>query len=180
MEEHLERELQKVLAEREIRRQLFAYHEAMNRADFDALIPLLGDAVMTTWDAPMHRAGVEPPPPEQQAGTIQGGAQLAKGAAAAWITYDGNPRIQFCATNVVVEVADSLETATCHAYFLMFQGLGLDEFPLQLVSSGRYFDTYRQAEGRWQLVERQMYADLGGDQSKHIRSDWSMDFYDRG
>ena len=34
---HLELELRKMLAEREIRRQLFAYHEAMNRADYEAL-----------------------------------------------------------------------------------------------------------------------------------------------
>jgi hypothetical protein len=56
MDAHLELELRKMLAERDVRRQLFAYHEAMNRADYEALTALLGDAVITVCDAPRHRA----------------------------------------------------------------------------------------------------------------------------
>src|ERR1700677_2813039 len=41
MDAHLELELRKSLVEREIRRQLFDYHEAMNRADYETLTSLL-------------------------------------------------------------------------------------------------------------------------------------------
>ena len=126
MDAHLELELRKLLAEREIRRQLFDYHEAMNRADYEALTVLMGDAVITVCDAPGHRARTEPVStlrPEQRVAVINGGAQFVAGCQATWLTYDGDPRMQFGATNVVVDVADSLDSATCHSYFFLFQGL---------------------------------------------------------
>ena len=199
-----------MLVEREIRRQLFDYHEAMNRADYDALTALLGDAVITVCDAPRHRARTESVSslrPDQRTGVIHGGEQFVAGCRATWLTYGEDPRMQFGATNVVVDVADSLDTATCHAYFFLFQGLGLRdhpadrqsedsadqisahlledpigqmaahvglqrprEFPLQLISSGRYFDTYRTLGDTWQIVTREIYADFAGDASRHMRA----------
>jgi hypothetical protein len=210
MDDHLELELKKMLVEREIRRQLFDYHEAMNRADYDALTALLGDAVITVCDAPSHRARTEPLSslrPDQRTGVIHGGEQFVAGCRATWLTYGDDPRMQFGATNVIVDVADSLDTATCHAYFFLFQGLGprdhpadqqsddsadrvsdhpLEdpigqmaahvglqrprEFPLQVISSGRYFDTYRSLGDAWQIVTREIYADFAGDASRHMRA----------
>jgi hypothetical protein len=210
MDDHLELELRKMLVEREIRRQLFDYHEAMNRADYDALTALLGDAVITVCDAPRHRARTESVSslrPDQRTGVIHGGEQFVAGCRATWLTYGEDPRMQFGATNVVVDVADSLDTATCHAYFFLFQGLGprdhpadqqsedsadqvsalpLEdpigqmaaqvglqrprEFPLQVISSGRYFDTYRSLGDTWQIVTREIYADFAGDASRHMRA----------
>jgi hypothetical protein len=210
MDDHLELALRKMLVEREIRRQLFDYHEAMNRADYDALTALLGDAVITVCDAPRHRARTESVSslrPDQRTGVIHGGEQFVAGCRATWLTYGEDPRMQFGATNVVVDVADSLATATCHAYFFLFQGLGprdhpadqqsddsadqvsghpLEdpigqmaahvglqrprEFPLQVISSGRYFDTYRSLGETWQIVTREIYADFAGDASRHMRA----------
>src|ERR1700677_4680239 len=210
MDDHLELELRKMLVEREIRRQLFDYHEAMNRADYDALTALLGDAVITVCDAPRHRARTESVSslrPDQRTAVIRGGEQFVAGCRATWLTYGEDPRMQFGATNVVVDVADSLDTATCHSYFFLFQGLGprdhpadqqsddaadqvsahpLEdpigqmaahvglqrprEFPLQVISSGRYFDTYRFLADTWQIVTREIYADFEGDASRHMRS----------
>jgi hypothetical protein len=183
---HLELELRKMLAERDIRRQLFAYHEAMNRADYEALTALLGDAVITVCDAPRHRALTEPVSslrPDQRTAVIHGGEQFVTGCRATWLTYGGDPRMQFGATNVIVDVADSLDTATCHSYFFLFQGLGprdhaadqipdhaFPEFPLQLISCGRYFDTYHYNGERWQIVAREIYADFAGDASRHMRT----------
>jgi hypothetical protein len=186
MDAHLELELRKMLAEREIRRQLFAYHEAMNRADYEALTALLGDAVITVCDAPRHRALTEPVSslrPDQRTGVIHGGEQFVTGCRATWLTYGADPRMQFGATNVIVDVADSLDTATCHSYFFLFQGLGPGdhpadqqpddatvEFPLQLISCGRYFDTYSCHGDIWQIVARRIYADFAGDASRHMRA----------
>jgi SnoaL-like domain len=205
MDAHLELELRKLLAEREIRRQLFDYHEAMNRADYEALTVLMGDAVITVCDAPGHRARTEPVStlrPEQRVAVINGGAQFVDGCQATWLTYDGDPRMQFGATNVVVDVADSLDSATCHSYFFLFQGLGArdrpdqtdhpdhtdypdradqdvaaqlglatsSEFPLQVISCGRYFDTYRYQSEAWRIVTREIYADFAGDASRHMHA----------
>jgi hypothetical protein len=210
MDDHLELELRKLLVEREIRRQLFDYHEAMNRADYDAMAALLGDVVITVCDAPSHRARTEPASslrPDQRTGVIHGGEQFVAGCRATWLTYGKDPRMQFGATNVTVDVADSLDTATCHAYFFLFQGLGprdhpadqqsddpadqvsdhpLEdpigqmaahvglqrprEFPLQVISCGRYFDTYRYLGGRWQIATREIYADFEGDASRHMQA----------
>ena len=198
MDDHLELELRKMLAEREIRRQLFDYHEAMNRADYEALTALMGDVVITVCDAPRHRARTEPAStlrPEQRVAVINGGEQFVAGCRATWLTYDGDPRMQFGATNVVVDVADSLDAATCHAYFFLFQALrpgdrpdqdahpdrpdqqvvaqlGLEtssEFPLQVISCGRYVDTYRYQNEAWRIVTREIYADFAGDASRHMR-----------
>jgi hypothetical protein len=113
--------------------------------------------------------------------------------------------MQFGATNLIVDVADSLDTATCHSYFFLFQGLGprdhpadqqpdhqsdqgpgrqpdhplegtaaqvgpeaSPEFPLQVISCGRYFDTYRYHGEAWQIVAREIYADFAGDASRHM------------
>jgi hypothetical protein len=190
MDAHLELELRKMLVEREIRRQLFDYHEAMNRADYEALTTLLGDAVITVCDAPRHRARIEPLSalhPDRRTGVIHGGEQFVAGCRATWLTYGSDPRMQFGATNVIVDVADSLDAATCHSYFLLFQGLGprdhpVDrapdhqgqdgppEFPLQVISCGRYFDTYRFLGEAWQIVAREIYADFAGDSSRHMRT----------
>jgi hypothetical protein len=194
MDAHLEFELRKMLIERDIRRQLFDYHEAMNRADYDALAALLGDAVITVCAAPRHRARTEPLSslrPDQRTGVIHGGEEFVAGCRATWLTYGGDPRMQFGATNVVVDVADSFDAATCHAYFFLFQALGpgdhpadqlgdhasvqigsetRPEFPLQVISCGRYFDTYRCVGERWQIVAREIYADFAGDASRHMRA----------
>jgi hypothetical protein len=195
MDDQLELELRKVVVEREIRRQLFAYHEAMNRADYATMATLLSEATITVCNAPRHRAGIDPLSslgPDQLMGVIRGGDQFAAACQATWLTYGGDPRMQFGATNVMVEVADSLESATCHAYFFLFQALGPQDhpadqdppadqdhpadqapgaprdFPLQAISCGRYFDTYRYLDTKWQIVAREIYADLAGDASAHM------------
>ena len=208
MDADLELELRKMLAEREICRQLFDYHEAMNRADYAALAALMGDAVITVCDAPSHHARTEAAStlrPEQRIAVINGGEQFVAGCRATWLTYEGDPRMQFGASNVVVDVTDALDAATFHSYFFLFQGLGprdhpdqapspdqamgpdqatrpeqevasqlgleaSSEFPLQVISCGRYFDTYRYHDRAWRIVSRQIYADFAGDASRHMRA----------
>ena len=51
--------------------------------------------------------------------------------------------------------------------------LGLEtssEFPLQVISCGRYFDTYRYQNEAWRIVAREIYADFAGDASRHMRA----------
>ncbi|HEV8296596.1 MAG TPA: nuclear transport factor 2 family protein [Acidimicrobiales bacterium] len=169
MDSELELNLRKLIAEREIRRQLFGYQEAINRADFRALAEFFGDARIAT---------VSSPNPDELHGVINGGEQFAEGFRTSVNFYDGSPRVQYCASNVIVDVSDLLDSATCHAYFFIFQALGDHdyrnpasprEFPLQPIGCGRYFDTYRYEDGKWRIRERQIYSDLSGDYSRHMR-----------
>jgi hypothetical protein len=190
VDDQLELELRKVVIEREIVRRLYAYHEAMNRADYQGIATLFGDATISICRAPRHRPGIDPLSslgPDELTGVIHGGEQFAASCEAVWLTYGGDPRMQFGATNPVVEVANSLESATCLAYFFLFQALGPQDppadqpppsdagheapfvFPLQAISCGRYFDTYRFLDTKWQIVSREIYADLAGDASAHMR-----------
>jgi hypothetical protein len=169
VDQQLELEVRKLVAERDIRRQLFGYQEAINRADHEGLVRFFGDAKIAT---------VSSPNPDELHGVVNGGEQFAAGFTSSTHSYDGSPRVQYGASNVVVDVDDSLQSATCHAYFFIFQGLGdhdysnddtSREFPLQPIGCGRYRDTYHHLDGRWQIVERKIYSDLSGDYSRHMR-----------
>jgi SnoaL-like domain len=165
----LEAELKKLIAERDIRRQLFGYQEAINRADYQALAKFFGDAKIAT---------VASGNSDELHGVINGGHQFAEGFRVSTHLYNGDPRVQYGASNVVVDVNDSLDTATCRAYFFIFQALDdydyesrriQGTFPLQAIGCGRYIDTYKYEHGEWQIVERKIYSDLSGDYSGHMR-----------
>jgi hypothetical protein len=113
----LEKELRKLIAERDIRHQLFGYQEAINRADYEALAEFVGHAKIAT---------VASGNPDELHGVVNGGQQFAEGFRVSTHVYNGIPRVQYGASDVVVDVSDSLETATCQAYFFVFQAL--DDF----------------------------------------------------
>jgi hypothetical protein len=164
-----ELEIRKLIAERKICQQLYAYQEAINRADFDGLVEFFGDAEIATVSATN---------PDELHGVIRGGRQFVEGFKAAVHFYDGSPRVQYCAANPIVTVSDDLDRATCHAYYFIFQGLGEHEygsdresreFPLQVIGCGRYLDHYVCADGAWRITAREIYSDLSGDYSRHMR-----------
>jgi hypothetical protein len=165
----LETELKKLIAERDIRRLLFGYQEAINRADYKALADFFGDAKIAT---------VASGNPDELHGVVNGGQQFAEGFRVSTHLYNGSPRVQYGASNVVVDVSDSLDAATCQAYFFIFQALDdydydsrsiEGNFPLQAIGCGRYFDTYENRNGKWQIIERRIYSDLSGNYSGHMR-----------
>jgi hypothetical protein len=169
MDADLELELRKLIAERDIRRQLFRYQEAINRADYAEMEAFFGAAKIAT----MGSANAD-----ELHGVIDGGRQFADGFRHSTQSYDGSPMVQYSACNITVDVSDDLDTATCHAYYFIFQALGTHnyanpdearDFPLQPIGCGRYYDTYRNIDGRWQIVEREIYSDLSGDYSRHMR-----------
>lgn len=157
-------ELQKLLAEREITRLLFAYHEAINRGRFEELGDLFEHATYQTAYARTAEAH---------------GTQQADGVVRNWQTmvrlYEGLPRVHYITTNVVVSVDDSLTTAGSYSYYMGFQALRdyydatAGDFPLQAITAGRYEDTFEVIDDRWRFRSRQIWADLSGDLSRHMQ-----------
>ena len=94
-------------------------------------------------------------------------------AARRWIEenvhlYDGLPRTKHTTTNVIVRVAPDGATATGSAYVTIFQAL--PDFPLQPIFSGRYADRFVRAQDGWRWARREVFGDLYGDVTRHVRS----------
>jgi len=161
-------EMRKLTAERYIRDQLYRYQEAVNRADFAEMERFFGDAKIATVSAANA---------DELHGVVLGGKRFADGFKQSVRFYDGIPRVQYCASNAIVQFNDAADKATCHAYYFIFQSVGdfdyrkgvqTGEFPLQVIGCGRYLDTYVQADGVWKMTEREIYSDLSGDYSHHM------------
>jgi hypothetical protein len=82
--------------------------------------------------------------------------------------YDGLPRTRHVVADTVVGEADADGTRVARSSYVVFQAT--DGLALQPIIAGRYHDRFgRDANGRWQFVERRFIADLIGDMSHHWR-----------
>lgn len=169
MDADLMKEIKKLIGERDIRNELCRYQEAINRADLKALEAFFGDAKVAT---------VSSTNADEFHGVINGGKQFADGFEKSVQLYNGSPRVQYSASNILITFNDTVDTATCHCYWFIFQGIGdhdytnsgkKPEFPLQVIGAGRFLDTYKLRNGAWKIAEREIYSDFSGDYSRHMR-----------
>jgi len=78
---------------------------------------------------------------------------------------DGTPRTWHSLANTIIDV-DSATTAKSVSYFTVHQELpGL---PLQPIVTGRYVDTFKLRDGKWQYASRWVQPRLFGDVSHHV------------
>ena len=82
--------------------------------------------------------------------------------------YDGTPRTKHVTTNLMIDVDEKGDTATARSYFSVFQGV--EGTPLQPIIMGRYHDQFRRGPSGWYFTDRQIFMDLVGDLSRHLRS----------
>ncbi len=127
---------------------MFGYCELFDTGEFDAFAALFERG---EW----HRAGPGAP------------------AARQWIAdniylYDATPRTKHVTTNVIVDVAADGATATAGSYVTIFQAL--PDLPLQPIFSGRYGDRFARDADGWYFTRREVFGDLYGDLSKHVKS----------
>ena len=80
--------------------------------------------------------------------------------------YDGRPMTRHLMSNVRIAV-DGNE-ASAQSCITVMQGL--EDFPLQAIFIGSYYDTFERRGGQWIFRERKIVPDLVGDLSRH-RSD---------
>lgn len=137
--------------ETEICNLLYAYAEYIDSGDFDGAAELFAHARLRV------SAGEE-----VDAAVI---LRLWRGMV---IVYpDGTPRTKHVITNPIVEVDEAAGTATCRSYYTVLQHT--DDFPLQVVVTGRYHDRFERVDGRWRFSYRDYTKiDQVGDISRHL------------
>jgi 3-phenylpropionate/cinnamic acid dioxygenase small subunit len=139
-------------SEAEIANLLYRYAEYMDGGDFAGAASLFEHAVL--------RVGGGDTATTDAAGMLAFWTNLV-------IVYpDGTPRTKHVVTNPIIEIGDS--TATCRSYYTVLQQT--DDFPLQVIVSGRYHDRFERVDGRWRFSYRDYsMMDLVGDLSRHLR-----------
>lgn len=136
---------------------LFAYAEAIDERDLDALRQLFADAVVhlvggREWRG--ERAGGEPDQPLP------------------W--KPASPRLhpratKHLVTNVRIELDDAGDTAASWSYFTVLHAT--PTLSLQVVMAGRYHDTFHRREGTWRFATRRYVIDLVGDAGELLELD---------
>jgi 3-phenylpropionate/cinnamic acid dioxygenase small subunit len=81
----------------------------------------------------------------------------------------GTPKTKHVVTNAVVEVDEGAGRATSRSCFTVMQQTR--ELPLQVIITGRYRDSFEQADGAWRFATREMVLEQFGDLSHHLFMD---------
>jgi len=148
-------------ATEEIRHILFSYPEYIDRGTIDGVVGLLSGVKMA------NANGVRAERiPESDLPTLSA-EQVREMYTSSVIFYeDGLPHTKHLITNFDIKFSDDGQHAETRSYYVVLQAL--EDFPLQIVITGRYEDEYRVEDGEWRLKIRREFADLVGDLSHHV------------
>jgi 3-phenylpropionate/cinnamic acid dioxygenase small subunit len=134
---------------------LYRYAELVDAADFDALVELFADAVLTN-------EGVDR--------AVEGGDAIARlYRRTNRVHDDGTLRTRHVTANVVVDIDEHADVATARSVFVVLQQTAT--LPLQPIVSGRYRDRFVRRDGRWQFAQRHIVVDHVGDVREHLAFD---------
>jgi hypothetical protein len=132
---------------------IYTYAERIDLGDFDGLADLFANAEITA----------------------EGGAAW-KGREKILALYvdgtrrypdTGTPKTKHVTTNLLIEVDEDAGTATCRAYYTVFQAVP-GSIALSPIIAGRYRDRFERVGGTWRFAARHMLVDLIGDLSQHL------------
>ena len=84
------------------------------------------------------------------------------------IYEDGTPRTKHVTANVDLEIDENTGIAKSQCYVTVFQQT--DNFPLQPIFSGHYFDDFERIDGHWRFKKRDIRYQLVGDMSAHLKT----------
>jgi 3-phenylpropionate/cinnamic acid dioxygenase small subunit len=143
-------------AAREIENLVYTYAELLDAGDLDGVAALFAHGRI---------CGVENGPPE----TVFAGAERVREMyeMATRIYPDGTPKTKHLTSNVRIRVDEAAGTAESTAYYCVTQAT--PEFPLQIIVTGHYHDTYQRIDGVWWFDSRTMFVDQVGDTSQHLK-----------
>lgn len=131
---------------------LYRYAECMDLGDFAGAAALFAHADVTL-------AG----------GQVVRGADAMRGI---WEGYtkrhaNGTPMTKHVVTNPIIEFSADRTRATARSYYTVLQATEI--VPLQVIASGRYHDSFENADGVWRFVTRDYSLfDLKGDLRDHL------------
>lgn len=152
-------------ARNEIRGLMFAYTDALDRGDLDAVAALFEHCTVSV---------------DGLTNTAYGAKQVREFFSAVIFYKDGKPAdqddpqstpaTQHLTSNVYIEIGDDGLAATARSRFTVFQACpGL---LLQPIIAGRYHDVFERHDGRWRFHKRVEYIDLVGDLSHHLAGEF--------
>jgi hypothetical protein len=99
---------------------------------------------------------------------IAEGKKPSKESANNIIIYeDGTPKTKHSITNISIDVDEERNKATAHSYVTVYQGT--EEFPLQVIFSGDYFDEFKKTDGAWCFSKREIRNSITGDMCAHLK-----------
>ncbi|RMD81940.1 MAG: nuclear transport factor 2 family protein [Candidatus Dadabacteria bacterium] len=143
-------------AHRAIERLIYAYADAIDSGRFEELVRLLARAVLRAEGRVLA---------DRSAESV---ARLYRSTTR--IYEDGTPRTKHVVTNCVIDVDEERGVAAARSVYTVLQAL--EDFPLQPVIAGRYHDRFERDEaGNWHFAEREIFVDLRGDLSRHLKFD---------
>jgi hypothetical protein len=96
-----------------------------------------------------------------------GKQQLLETLSNVIIYKDGTPRTKHITANVDLDIDEDAGTAKSQCYVTVLQQT--DNFPLQVIFSGHYFDDFERVEGKWRFAKRFIRHGLVGDMGEHLR-----------
>jgi hypothetical protein len=104
----------------------------------------------------------------EQAQWIAEGQRPSKESANNLIVYpDGTPRTKHVISNIQIDIQEDQTAAIARSYVTVYQAT--DDFPLQAIFVGEYFDQFVKEHDRWRFSVREIRHSLIGDMSKHLR-----------
>jgi SnoaL-like domain len=141
-------------ATQEVRRLILAYPWSVDRGDIDGVVRLLeGVKLCTTED-------------DEEAVPVLGADDVRRMYSGV-ILYDGLPHTKHVITNIDIWFSDDGSRADSRSHYVVLQGLV--DFPLQVIITGRYEDTFEFDGHAWRLRIRREAADIIGDLSRHVK-----------
>ncbi len=138
-------------AREEILHLIHRYGVVIDTADFDGLADLFAHGEWT----------VEGSPPRM------GRKDMLDAAAQIRLYEDGSPRTKHFTSHVDLDVDEAGGRATGQCYVTVFQQT--DDFPLQPIFVGHYFDDFERVDGAWRFKKRLIRYPLVGDMSAHLK-----------
>lgn len=88
------------------------------------------------------------------------------------IYEDGTPRTKHIVSNLDLEINEVNNSAESQCYVTVFQQT--NDFPLQAIFCGHYFDRFQRAEGLWKFSQRIIRYMMVGDLSAHLNEPESV------
>ena len=145
-----------------ISKLIYGYAEALDGGDLERVARILAHAVVRT-DAGAFRGEGEVREMYRRFTTFYD----ADGQKCSPDVAGATPRTRHVTTNLMIDLADDLRSASARCYFTVFQAVP-GTIELQPIVRGAYRDAFEQAGEQWRFSERVMITDGVGNVAHHL------------